>query len=83
MDDKIVKLFAEESKIVMADGTIMNGAIEVSGYVVRIMHGGFDLGIKRGLKIGFIGGITTCCVGAVAYKYYVCRNPKLNGEGAK
>lgn len=82
MNDKIVKLFAEESKIVMFDGMIMNGAVEVSGYVSRVIEGGFALGVNRGLKIGFIGGVTTCCVGAVAYKYYVRRNPKLNGEGA-
>ena len=77
MNDTIVKLFTEESKIVMADGVIMNGAAETAGYVVRLIEGGFALGVKRGLKIGIIGGVTASCVGMVAYKHYLSkRNQK-------
>ena len=68
---KAIKLFAEESAIVFADGKVFKGAQEVGGYVVRVVESSVTLGLKKGLKIGFVGGvIVTGCAAVAARKYY-------------
>ena len=68
--NNVAKLLTDESKIVFADGKIFNGAVGVSGYMVQLIETSFVLGVNRGLKIGFIGGVASTGVGLVAYKYY-------------
>ena len=68
---KAIKLFAEESAIVFADGKVFKGAQEVGGYVVRVVESSVTLGLKKGLKIGFVGGVmATGCVTLAALTYY-------------
>ena len=68
---KAIKLFAEESAIVFADGKVIKGAQEVGGYVVRVIELSATLGLNKGLKIGFVGGvIVTGCAAIAARKYY-------------
>ena len=55
---KAIKLFAEESAIVFADGKVIKGAQEVGGYVVRVIESSATLGLKKGLKIGFVAGVS-------------------------
>lgn len=69
--NKVAKLFAEESAVIFADGTIIKGATDVGGYITRVITSSFALGAKRGMKIGFVGGVlATGCIGLATRKYY-------------
>ena len=69
--EKAIKLFAEESTIVYANGKVFKGAQEVGSYLVRVIDLSATLGLKKGLKIGFVGGvIVTGCAAVAARKYY-------------
>ena len=76
MNEKLVQLFAEESKVIFANGKILNGAAEVADYSSRLVEGGVRFGLKQGLKYGFIGGIAATGLGVVAYKRYKLRKSK-------
>lgn len=69
--NKVATLFAEESAVIFADGTVIKGATNVGGYITRVITSSFELGAKRGLKIGFVGGVlTTGCITLAALTYY-------------
>lgn len=76
MNEKIVKLFCDESKIVFADGTIFEGALGVSTYVVNVFNASATLGLKRGLTIGFVGGIAVSGFGVLTYMNYKSKKSK-------
>ena len=76
MNEKFVKLFCDESKVVFADGTIFEGALEVSGYVVRLIETSATLGLKRGLQIGFVGGVALSGIGILTYMNYKSNQSK-------